>query len=136
MKQQRIQQGVTLIELLIAIVIVGLLMSVAVPAYQNSTLKTRRSDGVAILNDIMQAQERWYTQQQTYTTTLTDLGYGVDASVPSREGFYQVTAAACAGTTIDQCVQLTATAQGAQVEDGNLTFNSRGSKTRDGNDGW
>ena len=127
--------GFTLVELMIVVVIVGILMAVAYPAYQNSTQKGRRTDGIAKLNEVMQAQERWFVQNQTYVTDLTNLGYPNAASVTSEEGFYVISAAGC-GTGITECVILTGTAQGGQAADGNLTLNSRGARTRGGNTGW
>ncbi|MBF0132518.1 MAG: type IV pilin protein [Magnetococcales bacterium] len=125
-------EGFTLIELVIALVIVGVLVAVAVPYYKNKVMETRRTDGKAILLEIMAAEERFFTINNTYTTNLVAGGLGMtDAgagSVASESGYYLVSAAAC-GTGIGACVILTATAQGVQVSDGNLTLNSLGNKT-------
>ena len=119
----RSDSGFTLIELMIVIVIIGIIASVAYPSYQESTNKARRADGQAALLDIMNAQERYFTENNTYSTTLSDVG----RSGTSEKGHYIVTAAAC-GSGITSCVILTATAQGAQTSDGNLTYNSLGVK--------
>jgi len=121
--------GFTLIEIMIAMVIVSILAMIAIPAYQDSVTKARRSDGHAILLNIMNAQERYYTENNTYTADLTDIDYATATNVDSDENFYKVTAAACAGSTIGACVNLTATAQTAQLADGNLTLDSRNVKT-------
>lgn len=128
-------QGFTLIELMITVAIVAILAAIAYPSYQNYVLRGGRTDGQAKLLEIMQAQERYYSQNQTYVTNLgvggLGLGVAANAAVPSAEGRYTVQAAACAGTTIANCVALTATRAGAQASDtacGNLTLNSRGVK--------
>lgn len=129
------QKGFSLIELMITVAIVGILAGIAYPSYQNYVLRTGRADGQAKLMEIMQAQERFYSQNQTYTTNLGagGLAYGVaaNAAVPSNEGRYTVTAGACTGSTIAQCVELTAARAGAQANDttcGSLTVDSRGTK--------
>ena len=115
--------GFTLIELLIVMAIIGIILAVAYPSYQNSMTKTRRSDGQAALLEAMNAEERYFTENNTYSTTLAD----VNASSTSEKGHYTISAAACGGG-IDQCVILTATPQGVQASDGNLTLNSLGVK--------
>jgi len=115
--------GFTLIELMIVVAIVTILAMIAVPAYNNSTLKARRSDGQTALMDVMAREERYFTERNTYTTNLAAL----PATAASQEGYYLVSAAACGGG-ITSCVILTATAQNAQTPDGNLTLDSRGQK--------
>lgn len=64
------RNGFSLIELLIAIAIVGLLMMVALPAYQDSARKSKRSDAFAAVSAVQLAQERWRANNSTYTTNL------------------------------------------------------------------
>ncbi len=123
------QKGITLIELMIVVAIVGVLASIAYPSYRDQMIKTRRSDGQAMLMEVMNAQERFFTNYGSYTTNLTGAepaGLGL-TDTNSDEGFYTVSAAACGGG-ISQCVVLTATAGTAQNSDGNLTYNSQGVK--------
>lgn len=131
------QKGFSLMELMIVVAIVGILAGIAYPSYQNYVLRSGRADGQAKLMEIMQAQERFYSQNQTYTINLGagagGLAYGVaaDAVVPSDERRYNISAAACGGSTIARCVILTATRVGPQLQDnecGNLTLDSRGAK--------
>lgn len=124
------QRGFSLIELMMALVILGILAAVAYPSYQDSLTKGRRADGQGKLLELMNAQERFFTENGTYTTTLsTFAAVDGDGKVASDEGFYKVSAAACSGATIATCVILTAAPQAAQSADGNLTYNSRGQKT-------
>ena len=120
--------GFTLIELMITVAIIGILAAIAYPSYENHVRKTRRASGEAKMMEIMQAQERYYTDNGTYTKDLTDLGYASSGAVPSKDGWYQIGAAAC-GSGLAECVALTATPQNAQTADtacNKLTLNSRG----------
>ncbi|WP_345194550.1 type IV pilin protein [Kistimonas scapharcae] len=120
--------GFTLIELMIVVAIIGILAAIAWPSYQDQVRQGRRGDGQALLMEILQAQERFYIDRATYTDNLTQLGYA--AQQTSENGFYIVTAGACpGGAVIAACVRLTATAQGAQVADGNLILDSNGTRT-------
>ena len=129
------QSGFTLIELMIVVAIVGILAAISYPSYQSYVERTGRSDGIAKLSEVMQAQERFYSQNQTYTPNLGlgGLAYDVaaNAAVPSSEGRYNISAAPC-GAGIASCVVLTATPIGQQANDtrcGNLGLNSLGVKT-------
>mgnify|MGYP005623158981 FL=1 len=129
MTPKRNQIGFSLLELMIVVAIVGILAAVGLPQYNQQMVKGKRSDGIQMLTRVMSSQERYFSNEITYTTDLTDLGMASSTAVPSTEGHYKVTATACAGATIAQCVLLTATPQGAQEVDGKLTLNSRGAKT-------
>lgn len=128
------QKGFNLIELMIVLVIIGILASVAIPAYQDNVMRSSRGDGMTALLDIMRAQENFFANEFTYTTDLTDLGY--DAAPESSSGKYIISASDCSGDPLTQCVSLTATAQQGQAADGNLTLDSRGNRTHHGNSGW
>lgn len=133
------QKGFTLMELMIVVAIIGILAAIAYPSYQDYVLRSGRSDGQAWLMRIMQAQERFYSQNQTYTTNLgaggLAMGVAANAAVISEDQRYSITAAACANVTIATCVMLSAAPQGAQARDnecGTLTLNSRGTKGEGG----
>ena len=125
---QKKDRGFTLIELMIVVAIIGIISSIAYPSYTGYVIESRRADGMALINQIMQAQERFYTNSYTYSVDLTDLGYGSAAAVDSEGSHYKVTATAC-DTGIAACVLLTATPQGVQASDGPLSLNSQGAKT-------
>lgn len=121
--------GFTLIELMIVVAVVAILAAIAYPSYLEQTRKSRRTDGKVKLMEVMHAQERSYTLNNTYTTDLSALGFPVGGGgVESDEGYYTITAAAC-GSGISSCVSLTATAGAAQESDGDLTLDSIGNKT-------
>ena len=131
MAQASKQQGFTLIEIMIVMVIIGVLSALSLPSYTAYTLKANRTDGWTMMNEIMQAQERFVVDNDVYTVNLTQMGYL--ASQPSIDGYYIITAEGCTVGPISECVRLRATALLEQRADdngnsGNMTLNSRGSK--------
>ena len=117
---------------MIVIVVLGIILSIAYPGYQSQMRDTRRTDGQKKLMEIMQEQQKFYSRNSTYTTDLiTDLNFpdAGGGNVASDKTFYLISALACPTFTIDECVVLTAVAQGPQAVDGNLTYNSRNEKT-------
>ncbi|MFA7552717.1 MAG: type IV pilin protein [Spongiibacteraceae bacterium] len=124
-------KGFTLIEVMITVAILGILIAIALPNYRSFVLKGNRSDAMAILNEVMQAQERYAAANDTYVTDISTLGYANPQL--SAEGNYRVAAGNCTSGGITVCVRLTATAVGGQANDdngnsGNLSLNSRGTK--------
>lgn len=71
MNTRRPQLGFSLIELMIALVIVAVLASIAVPNYRQYILKSHRAEAKAALLAVAAAQERFYLQNNSYTTNLT-----------------------------------------------------------------
>lgn len=111
------KSGFTLIELMVAVAVIGLLAAIAYPAYTDSVIKSRRSDGKAKLLEVAQRQERYYTERNTYTTDFTQLGYATSSTVASDNGFYSITVAATSGSTIANSFTLTAAPVGSQTKD-------------------
>lgn len=62
------ERGVTLPELLTALVIVAVLAAVAVPLWRVHLLRVRREDGIAALIALQAAQDRWFGQHARYAT--------------------------------------------------------------------
>ena len=88
--------GFTLMEVMIVVVIVGILMSVALPAYQGSLQKGRRSDAMSALLDASNRQQQFMLDQGRYTTDMQELGYAASPMI-SDEGHYSISAAALHG---------------------------------------
>lgn len=103
-------RGFTLIELMIAIAVIGILAAVAYPSYVDSIRKSRRSDGQSALMEAAQKLEAHRARNATYTATLSD----AKISATSPEGHYTI---AIVGCPIASCYTLTATPVGDQAED-------------------
>ena len=112
---KRHQIGVTLLELMTVVVIIGVLTSIAVPSYRRYTLRAQRSDATAALLRIAAAQEKFYLQNNTYTTTVGAGGLNLGAGTSER-GWYTLTIAAPAGFTIGTAYLATATAVAGQAQ--------------------
>jgi type IV pilus assembly protein PilE len=128
LKQAR---GFTLIELMIVVAIIGILAAIGYPAYKDQIRKGRRADGQSMVMDAMAREERYYTDNNTYTSDPADIGYTADTNGDfiSSEGWYKLTAGQCGTQALTACVKLTGTAQNDQAADGNLTLDSTNTKT-------
>jgi len=63
-------KGFTLIELMIAIAIIGILVMVAYPSYQDSMRKSHRADGIAAALQVQVAQERFRGNCRYYAKNI------------------------------------------------------------------
>lgn len=77
----RIPRGVTLIEVLITVVIVGILAAIAYPSYQRHVLRTYRASAQACLQELVAYMERYYAERMSYANaTLPDTACRRDLS--------------------------------------------------------
>ena len=67
------KKGITLVELLIVIVIVGILAAIAIPSYTNYMVRTRRADAKTALEQFRAAQEMRRAERGSYATDITEL---------------------------------------------------------------
>jgi len=86
--------GFTLVELVIALVIIGILAAIAIPSYESYVRKGRRVDAKNALSALQLAQEKYRGNNPTYSTNPTALGL----STTSPQGYYSVTISAASGT--------------------------------------
>jgi len=107
------QTGFTIIELMIALVIVAILASVAFPSFMQSVRKGNRSDAESSLMRASSNQERFFATNSTYTVLITDLGFA-DGGLSNKE-HYQITATA-GPTGIGSSYVITATAVAGHMQ--------------------
>ena len=62
-----VQKGFTLIELMIVIAIIGILAAIAIPAYQNYTIRAQVSEGLSLAGGIETAFDECYANKGTAT---------------------------------------------------------------------
>jgi type IV pilus assembly protein PilE len=124
------KRGFTLVELLVVIAIVGILAAVAIPAYQRYMLEAHRTDAVSLLEQGASAEQRYYTENNSYTTNLQALGFPLDAQggAASTGGYYNMTVTSSG----PESFTLTATPEGSQTADtgcGSFVINMLGQES-------
>jgi type IV pilus assembly protein PilE len=83
------QFGVTLLELLTVVVIVAILASIAVPSYRSFVLRANRSDAKSALLAMQAAQEKFYLQNNVYTSKIdTAPPEGLGMMTATTHGYY------------------------------------------------
>lgn len=124
----RLERGITLIELMVVVVIVGILAAIAYPSYREQMSRARRADGKAALLETAQRLERCYTRFNRYDdgncATVDSLGAG---GFTSPDGFYRI----AAPTLSAAAFTLIATPQDSQTADQRcnvLTLHSNGAQ--------
>lgn len=86
------EAGMTLLELMIVIAIIGILASIAMPSFDNQVMKARRADARNSLFDWQLRQAEHFANNLTYATVSTINGSG-DNTVDSGEAYYDITVA-------------------------------------------
>ncbi|MBI2398873.1 MAG: prepilin-type N-terminal cleavage/methylation domain-containing protein [Xanthomonadales bacterium] len=137
MKRQRAaSMGFTMIELMVTLAIIAILAAFAIPSYQEQVRKTRRAEARQELMKLAAAQERFYTNCNSYAKTLNGdqtLCEGLSrpaATATSEHGFYKIELDGDGAT-----YTVTATPQAAQVDDtkcGTFTLTDAGVKGASG----
>lgn len=85
---RRTERGFTLIELMIAIAVLGIVAAVALPSFMDSIRKGRRAEAFAALAALQQAQERWRANHASYTTDLSSAGLNLPSTTSG--GYYAI----------------------------------------------
>lgn len=125
--------GFTLIELMIVCAVIAILAAVAYPSYRDSVLKGKRAEARTALTDLLQQQERYMTQNNTYKTfATTDAGLPFKTYVGQNTSTstYNLSATTCNATaTARDCIKVVATPVGSDPAVGTLALTSTGVKT-------
>lgn len=132
MQRSRAKQGgVTLVELMVVVVVVGILASVALPTYRNQVIRSKRTEAKVALMQHAQALENCFTRFHKYSDTLNCFALTqlmASSGAPTSDGSYVVKINL---PLEDLAYTLTATPQGGQAKDtecGNLTITQEGKR--------
>lgn len=112
-------RGFTLIELMVVVAVAAILASLAVSSYRKSVMRAHRTEATAAMLNVASAQEKFFLQNNTYTTNFTDappdgLGLG---SATTANGYYELEVTAGSTGSIATSFIATATAAGTQERD-------------------
>jgi type IV pilus assembly protein PilE len=122
-----------LVELMIAVVVVGVLTALAYSSYRSGVIKGRRGSAQAYLLDVAQKEQQYLLDARAYATTLTALG----STAPSDVSPYytitlcQASSGTCGtpgGTPPAFAVIATPIAGTSQASDGTLSIDNTGAK--------
>jgi type IV pilus assembly protein PilE len=127
--------GFSSMELMTVLATLALLAAFQYPSYIESMRKAKRTEGRSALMQLMQQQERYYSQHTTYIafSAAASNGFKWYSGESPGTSSYEISASACKGDVIQNCVTLVAQPGAANVnrsyEDnpcGSLTLTSNG----------
>jgi type IV pilus assembly protein PilE len=118
--------GFTLVELMVAVAVIGILAMVAYPSFQSAMAKSRRASAQTALMDIAQMQQQYLLDNRSYTASLSTLNYTVPANVST---YYTTTVTVGTATVPSFTATATPIAGSAQASDGVLSITNTGVKT-------
>lgn len=131
-------KGITFIELLIAVAIIGILASVAYPSYTDFVMRSNRTEAQSELLRIANLQEQYFIDQRTYTSDLTDLGLSDNPFINNDTGGNYSFSATIGddGTSFTLTATTTGTFQNKDSTCTTFTINEVGQKGAESDDCW
>jgi len=78
---KKVQQGFTLIELMIVVAIIGILAAVAIPAYQDYTIRAKVTEGLSLAGAAKTAVAETYSSKGIPPATNTGAGIALAGSI-------------------------------------------------------
>jgi type IV pilus assembly protein PilE len=133
---RRSMLGITLLELMAVIMVIGILGMIAIPSYRQYVMRAQRGDAKSALLQLQTNQERYYLANRTYGTVAQLIAANLlPGDARSERGTYDIVVdvadattytaratpragAAFDMTTDDQCTSFSITAQGVRTATG------------------
>jgi type IV pilus assembly protein PilE len=116
--------GFSLLELMVAVAVVGILATIAATSYQSQIQKSRRTDARSALLDLAGREEKLFSTTNAYSATPSDLGYaavGVPWPIVIGSAYYNVSITIPTPPAPPVTYTITATPINAQVSDTTCT---------------
>ena len=83
-RQMKKQQGFTLIELMIVVAIIGILAAIAIPAYQDYTIRAQVSEGLNLSGGAKAAVTEYFQDRGTMPSTNTIAGLALAGEIQGK----------------------------------------------------
>jgi type IV pilus assembly protein PilA len=80
----KVQKGFTLIELMIVVAIIGILAAIAIPAYQDYTIRSQVSEGLAMAGAAKAAIAETFSQTGSWPNDNTAAGIGANNEITGK----------------------------------------------------
>ncbi|MCF6209557.1 MAG: pilin [Gammaproteobacteria bacterium] len=78
---KKAQQGFTLIELMIVVAIIGILAAIAIPAYQDYTIRAKMSEAISLGSSAKNSVSEYYISEGAMPATEADAGIDATGTV-------------------------------------------------------
>ena len=78
---KKVQQGFTLIELMIVVAIIGILAAIAIPAYQDYTIRSQVSEGMSLGSGAKTALAEFFNNRGTFPSSNTSAGLAASGDI-------------------------------------------------------
>jgi type IV pilus assembly protein PilE len=130
-----VSRGITLLELLVVLVLIGIVAALALPGYRQHVLRVHRTEAMTALLQLQLAEEKFYLRHNQYTANIAaapPAGLGLSADSASNRYLLSVALAADAQTFIATATPAPGGGQDADLECLAFSVDARGRRAVSG----